>query len=77
MQTDGIAVINHSSTAPSLAVPDYTFRLVPDDTDQVKILEENGIDVLIPAWRDDMWGNGPESQLRVMYAERGTADDRV
>ncbi|NYT18852.1 MAG: amino acid ABC transporter substrate-binding protein, partial [Methanosarcinales archaeon] len=60
---NGITLLSTASTAPSLAIPDDNlFRLVPDDTNQgmvlAKFMQEDGINAMIPMYRNDMWGNG-------------------
>lgn len=59
----GMLMLNAYSTAPSLAIPsDNIFRLVPDDTKQSKaiskLLEFDGIEVVIAVWRNDNYGLG-------------------
>jgi branched-chain amino acid transport system substrate-binding protein len=58
----GILVISQASTASSLAIGgDYLFRLAPNDRleglAQGALLRADGIDVIVPMWRDDA-GNG-------------------
>jgi ABC-type branched-subunit amino acid transport system substrate-binding protein len=59
---NGIVLISPSSTAPSLAIKgNNVFRFVPDDTHQAqaisKLMWEDGIRVVIPFWRTDVYGN--------------------
>jgi ABC-type branched-subunit amino acid transport system substrate-binding protein len=59
---NGIVLISPSSTAPSLATAgDNLFRFVPDDTHQAKAISklmwDDGIRVVIPFWRTDIYGN--------------------
>ncbi len=59
----GIILISGSSTAPSLAIRnDTTFRLVPDDATLAHLLtalmQRDGIRVLIPIARRDLWADG-------------------
>ena len=66
----GILLVSPSSTAPSVIIRGneneynntYIFRLVPDDTHQAqtisKLMWDDGIRVVIPFWRTDIYGNG-------------------
>jgi branched-chain amino acid transport system substrate-binding protein len=59
----GIILICCASTAPSLAIrDDTTFRLAPDDATLAHLLavlmQRDGIKVLIPLARRDLWGDG-------------------
>ena len=57
-----IFIVGFASTSPSLAIPeDNIFRLVPDDTNQAKAISkkmwDDGIKVIIPIYRSDVYGN--------------------
>jgi branched-chain amino acid transport system substrate-binding protein len=59
---NNIILISYSSTSPLLSIEgDNLFRLVPDDTNQGKIVAErmisDGIKVIVPIWRGDIYGN--------------------
>ncbi|HEY4642743.1 MAG TPA: ABC transporter substrate-binding protein, partial [Thermoanaerobaculia bacterium] len=59
---NSIIVISQGSTASSLAIADdYLFRLAPNDKLEgaaiASLMHSDGIDVLVPIWRDDA-GNG-------------------
>jgi branched-chain amino acid transport system substrate-binding protein len=59
---DGILIISPSSVATSLAVAgDNVFRLAPNDLGQgeamTALLLDDGIEVIVPVVRDDLWGN--------------------
>ncbi len=59
---NGIVLISPSSTASSLAIKgNNVFRFVPDDTHQAqaisKLMMADGIRVVIPFWRTDVYGN--------------------
>jgi len=59
---NGIVLISPSSTAPSLAIAgDNLFRFVPDDRHQAqaisKMMWNDGIRVVVPFWRTDVYGN--------------------
>ena len=62
VDSNNMIIISPSSTAPALAIVDNIFRFVPDDTIQGKviaaILEDNGIEVMVPIYRGDVWGDG-------------------
>ncbi|MGN6708185.1 MAG: ABC transporter substrate-binding protein [Candidatus Nitrosocosmicus sp.] len=60
--TNNIILISYASTSPLLSIKgDNLFRLVPDDTNQGKTVAEkmikDGIKVIVPFWRDDIYGN--------------------
>ena len=60
--THNITLISYASTSPLLSiVGDNLFRLVPDDTNQGKIIAEKmfkeGIKVIVPFFRCDVYGN--------------------
>ncbi|WP_428324511.1 ABC transporter substrate-binding protein [Nitrosopumilus sp.] len=61
VDSEGLLVISTSSTAPSLAIEDNIFRLVPDDTHQTRLLallaESAGSPTVFLLVRDDTWGN--------------------
>jgi branched-chain amino acid transport system substrate-binding protein len=59
---NNIILISYSSTSSALSIEgDNLFRLVPDDTDQGKIVAEkmisDGIKVIVPIWRGGLYGN--------------------
>jgi ABC-type branched-subunit amino acid transport system substrate-binding protein len=59
---NGIVLISPSATATSLAIKgNNVFRFVPDDTHQAqaisKLMWDDGIRVVIPFWRTDVYGN--------------------
>ena len=59
---NNIILISYSSTSPLLSIEgDNLFRLVPDDTNQGKIVAErmisDGIKVIVPIWRGEIYGN--------------------
>lgn len=64
------------STAPSLAIPgDNLFRFVPDDTHQSKAIAtkmwNDGIRVVVPFWRSDLWGNDLHSSMKQNFEMLG------
>lgn len=80
---DNDILLFSSSTAPSLAIPgDNVFRYVPDDTHQGKAIAtkmwNDGIRVVVPFWRSDLWGNGLSSSMKQNFeALGGTVVDGV
>ena len=57
-----LLIVSPASVSTSLAIAgDNIFRLVPSDEKQAEaisaLLEDDGIEVLIPIIRDDLWGN--------------------
>ena len=66
------------STAPALAVAgDSVYRLVPNDTFQgtaiAKNIEYDGMEVFVPIWRGDAWGDGLREATVKSFEERGYA----
>ena len=64
------------STAPALSIPnDSIYRLVPNDTFQgialAKTIQHDNIEVLIPVWRGDTWGDGLKASTAKSFEERG------
>ena len=60
---NGMLILSCCSSAPSLSIPDdNVYRIVPDNKYEGGVLasaiEERGIKVLIPVYRNDAWGNG-------------------
>lgn len=73
---NGIILISHASTAPSMAIPgDNVFRFCPDDTYQAeamaRLMWEDGIRAVIPMWRDDVWGNDLSEATKESFEELG------
>ena len=72
----GIILISPSSTAPSLAIAgDNLFRFVPDDTHQAqaisKLMWDDGIRVVVPFWRTDIYGNDLVRAIKQSLQELG------
>jgi len=66
---NNMILVSYGSIAPSLAIPNNNvFRFVPDATHQVaaaaQLMQEDGVKVVIPLWRDDTWGNEYVATLR-------------
>ena len=79
--SNGIVLISPSSTAPSLAIPgDNVFRLITDDTKQgpaiAKLLSDQKIKVIVPAWRGDTWGDGLSSTAVNSFEKLGGISDK-
>jgi branched-chain amino acid transport system substrate-binding protein len=73
---NGIILLSPSSTAPLLARPgDNIFRLVPDDTHQAQAIAvqmwKDGIRVVVPIWRTDVYGNDLVSTMKVEFKKLG------
>ncbi len=83
VDANNILIISPSSTSPLLAIPDDSiFRLAPDDSNQAvaiaKLLEDAGISVLVPVWREDAWGVGLDTAIREAFPARGgIVDDGI
>jgi branched-chain amino acid transport system substrate-binding protein len=63
-----------------LAIPnDSVYRLVPDDSNQgtalSKLIQHEGIQVLVPVWRGDTWGDGLSDATTSSFVERGGITD--
>jgi branched-chain amino acid transport system substrate-binding protein len=73
---NGIVLISPSSTAPSLAIAgDNLFRFVPDDRHQgeaiAKRMWDDGIRVVVPFWRTDVYGNDLVKAIKQSLQELG------
>jgi branched-chain amino acid transport system substrate-binding protein len=74
--TNGILLISPSSTAPSLSIAgNNVFRFVLDDTHQAqaisKLMWDDGIRVVIPFWRTDVYGNDLVKAMKHSLQELG------
>lgn len=71
---NNIVLISPSSTAPSLAIEDNIFRLVPDDGNQAKalsaILDDDGISSIVMLTRDDTWGNDLRLTMKTIFGNQ-------
>jgi branched-chain amino acid transport system substrate-binding protein len=72
----GIILISGSSTASSLAIKnDTTFRLVPDDDalahNLAALMHRDGIKVIIPLARQDVWGGGMINSIKKEFGLKG------
>ena len=82
VDSNDVVIISPTSTSPSLAVADNIFRMVPNDTQQGKVLallfQEEGIKAVIPIYRGDDWGDSIyESTRNSFEALGGVMDDGV
>jgi len=72
----GVVVLSQGSTAGSLSIPnDNVFRLVPDDAEEgaamVKLLREDGIETVVPLWRQDAGNQGLHDAVERLFQEAG------
>ena len=75
-KSHGILLVSPSSTAPSLSIAgDNVFRFVPDDTHQAQavssLMWKDGIRVIIPFWRTDVYGNDLVSEVKNSFEKIG------
>ncbi len=79
--SNGMLLISPSSVSPKLSVADNIFRLIPDDTNQGRVIAEllaqQGIGVVIPVYRGDVWGDGLYESVNDSFAEFGTMDEGI
>ena len=81
--SNNILIVSAGSTSPKLAYPgDNLFRLVPDDNNQgtalAELIRSEGIDVLVPVWRGDLWGDGLKAVVADSFVEKGgQVDDGI
>ncbi len=73
---NNMLVLSCCSTAPSLAIPnDSVYRIVADDTNQGKaigkLLEAAGVEVAVPVWTNDAYGNGLKNEIVNDFVSRG------
>jgi branched-chain amino acid transport system substrate-binding protein len=73
---NNIILISYSSTSSLLSIKgDNLFRLVPDDTDQGKIVAErmisDGIKVIVPIWRGGLYGNELYKSTKAHFEKLG------
>ena len=76
-----IIIISHSSTAPSLAIEgDNIFRFVPNDLQQAeaisRVMWDQGIRMVIPFWRDDIFGHELMQAVRANFEKMGGEFDK-
>ncbi len=74
--SNDMLMVSCCSSSPALAIPnDSVYRLVPDDSNQgtalAKLLSHQGIDVMVPVWRADTWGDGLRDATVESFTSRG------
>jgi branched-chain amino acid transport system substrate-binding protein len=79
-ESNNMLLVSCCSSAPALAIPnDNVFRLVPDDSNQgtalAKLIQNEGIQVIVPVWRGDTWGDGISAATIGSFVERGGITD--
>ena len=78
-----IVLISQGSTASSLAIAgDYLFRLAPNDRLEgaatAALMRADGVDVVVPLWRDDAGNGGLRSSVAQFFtAAGGVAADGI
>jgi branched-chain amino acid transport system substrate-binding protein len=78
---NGILILSFSSTATQLSIPnDNVFRLVPDDSHQAQAIAkkmwQDGVRVVVPIWRTDIFGDGLHSALSEDFTKMGGVVDK-
>ena len=73
-------VLSCCSTAPGLAIEgDSVYRIVADDRNQGKaigkLLESSGIEVVVPVWIGDTYGDGLKAEIAKNFESRGGTVD--
>ena len=72
----GLLLISPSSTTSSLALTnDNVFRFCPDDTDEATalatLLQQDGVQAVVPLWRDDADNQGLRDALAALFPAQG------
>jgi branched-chain amino acid transport system substrate-binding protein len=72
----GVVVLSQGSTAGSLSIADdNVFRLVPDDAREgqamVELLRQDGIETVVPLWRQDAGNQGLHDAVERLFTEAG------
>jgi branched-chain amino acid transport system substrate-binding protein len=72
----GIFLFSQGSTAGTLSLPDdNVFRLVPDDSEEgtamVELLEQDGIQTVVPLWREDAGNQGLHDAVERLFTAAG------
>lgn len=73
---NGMVIVSHCSTAPALAIAgDSVYRMVPSDLRQAEAiaarLAADGLEAIVPMWREGIWGDGIASAVAQQFASRG------
>lgn len=71
-----MVLISQSSTSPALSVVgDNLFRFIPDDKNQGKYMAkkmwDSGIKIVVPMWRDDIYGNELYKSMKENFENLG------
>lgn len=71
-----VIILSQGSTAGALSIPDdNVFRLVPDDAAEgaamVELLEEDGIETVVPLWREDAGNQGLHDAVERLFEAAG------
>ena len=79
---NNMLILSCCSTSPTLAIPgDSVFRLAPDDSVQglalAKLIESEGIEAVVPIWRQDDYGNNLAELVRSNFESRGVVDGGI
>ncbi|MCH6571161.1 MAG: ABC transporter substrate-binding protein [Thaumarchaeota archaeon] len=79
-ESNNMLLVSCCSSAPALAIKnDNLYRLVPDDSNQgtalAKLIQHEGIEVIVPVWRADTWGDGISDATTGSFVERGGITD--
>ncbi len=74
--SNNMLLVSCCSSASSLAIPDDSvYRLIPDDSNQGvaigKLLDHAGVEVMVPIWRGDTWGDGLKDSSTRSFQKRG------
>ena len=74
--SNNMLLVSCCSTAQSLAIPDDSvYRLVADDSNQGvalgKVIDDANIEVMVPIWRADTWGDGLTESTSASFVSRG------
>ena len=80
--SNNILLVSTGSTSPELTIAgDNVFRLVPDDNKQgtalAELIKSEGIDVLVPVWRDDVWGRGLKAVVTESFEDKTSGANPV
>jgi branched-chain amino acid transport system substrate-binding protein len=73
---NGILLVSQGSTASALTLPgDNLFRLPPDDRAEaaavVALAVQDGIDIIVPVWRDDLGNQGLRDSVAAGFTKAG------
>ena len=74
--SNNMLLVSCCSTAPALSIAnDNVYRLIPDDLKQGKavgkMMQDASIEVMVPIWRGDTWGDGLADSSIESFESRG------